>query len=158
MQPKISNYSPSPWAKRITNPRCANCGGWGHPASYRGCPFAKAMQKERLQSIKGRNQKKSGPGDSFPSLPDKNKPNKKNSNKSNPSLSDRNIIKPSVTFANAVASNDPLQSGNKYQEELISQLLMTIESLRKQIEEMSKRQEKYEAALLGQAINRNSRN
>lgn len=146
-----------PWAKRIVNPRCVNCGGWGHPASYRGCPFAKTMQKERLQSIKGRNQKKLGPGDYFPALPDKNKSNKNNF-KSHSSPSNRNIIKPGVSFANAMtASSDTLQSGNKHQEELISQLLMTIESLRKQLEEMSKRQEKYEAALLGQVINKTSR-
>lgn len=129
-----------PWAKRIINPKCANCGVTGHPASYRGCPFAKAMQKDREKSIKMRKGKIDG--SNFPNFPDK--PNKKKKGGKNPP----SAIKQGVSFADAVSGPKP----SNQQEELISQLLMTIESLRKQLEEMSKRQEKYEQALMSRVL------
>lgn len=108
------------------------------------------MQKDRLKALKGKNLQKSSIRGNFPALPEK--PNQKNvntQNNKNSKLSNHNKIKPNVTFAEATS---PSSSGDNHQTELISQLLLTIDSLRKQLEEMSKRQEKYEQALLGRVV------
>ena len=147
------------WPKRVINPKCVNCGAWGHPASYRGCPFAKAMQQERSQALKKNGPKKSGPGDkkngpkksgpggNFPPLPKKPALKYKSQAASNatPVKNARAALQPGVTFADAA-------NGANQKDDLISQLLATIESLRKQLDEMSKRQEKYEQLILGRLI------
>lgn len=37
------------------NLKCANCGNAGHPASYRGCPYLKAIAISKKASIASRN-------------------------------------------------------------------------------------------------------
>lgn len=138
--------SDCPFFKRIINPKCVNCGAVGHPASYRGCPFAKEMQSERKNVI---NKKKGGKpfiSGRFPDLPSSKNKNAEIGNNDNTNKQGQNKGRPSVSFVGAsyakVLSPDKSDSNT---DELISQLLKTIESQRKQIEEMNKRMARFES-------------
>lgn len=121
---------------RITNPKCINCGTVGHPASYRGCPFAKDFQIARKKQLKAKNAKNSPPDpNTFPNL-GKNK----NKNAGN-SVPPKKLNK---TFAQAAASN----SNPTTQDEsaiLIKVLLQTIESLNSQLRILTEKVSKLES-------------
>ena len=118
---------------RISNPKCVNCGAIGHPASYRGCPFAKDFQVARKKQLQA---KKSPPDPkSFPTL-GKNKtvkfvPPKKLEKSFAQALSD-NISKPSAGGDNSAA--------------LISTLLQTIENLNTQLRILTEKVSKLETS------------
>ena len=90
---------------------------------------------------KGQNSKKSTENKKkFPELRGTSK-NSSNTKKDS-AMQGRNSTKPGVSFAEAV-------SNSSQNDEVIRQLLATIESLRHQIDEMNKRQDCHEMASLG---------
>lgn len=134
------------FAKRIINPKCANCGVIGHPASYRGCPFAKEMQADRNNLLI---KKKKGDtvinSEKFPPLPMKGKGKNKTIAKRTENFAGFHTGQMAQPQKN-VSYAEKVSGGNKEPDnEVIKQLLKTIESQRKQIEEMSKRMARFES-------------
>lgn len=119
-----------PFPGRIQNPKCVNCGATGHPASYRGCPFAKEFQLARKNQLKA---KESPPqtGKNFPKLNKKDTPT---ANKPKPL---------EKSFAQAVSDNRVSDSSN--QTDIINTLLKTIESLNTQIQLLNEKISRLEA-------------
>nr|XP_018906148.1 PREDICTED: nucleic-acid-binding protein from mobile element jockey-like isoform X1 [Bemisia tabaci] len=114
---------------RISNPKCVNCGTIGHPASYRGCPFAKDFQIARKHLLK-------------------NKKNPENNEKNFPQLGIKTIkaSKPKPldkSFAQAVTGNKNNESSS--QADIISTLLKTIEALNVQIQLLNEKIGRLEA-------------
>lgn len=111
----------------IDQPKCANCGCLGHPASYRGCPLAKEFQNDRKKQLKNKNQK--------------NKPLQGNNNsKTHPAKSPGN----GKSFAQAVKGNKDSETSESA--EVIKALLKTIEKLNEQISLLNKRLNKLESS------------
>lgn len=138
--------SECPFAKRIINPKCVNCGVVGHPASYRGCPFAKEMQLERRNAVQLKHGGKPYVSGRFPALlSNKNiVMNDKFGNTANDKTKQGlNKERQHVSYAGALVGDK-----TNSQEVIIKQLLITIESQRKQIDEMNKRMAKFESLFL----------
>lgn len=122
-----------PFAKRILNPRCANCGTIGHPANYRGCPFAKEMQAERINAIKKKIKENPKISGNFPRLPTKGK-GKNQETKVSTQQQGR-------SYAQTVI-NEPKASPS--QDDVTKQFLKTIESQRVMIEKLNERLARFE--------------
>lgn len=119
-----------PFDKRIINPKCVNCGKTGHPASYRGCDFAKLMQQERDKELSEKKNKIFG---------NKKIPVKKNI------FNEKTQVSPSIinqttsgSYANAVKGNS--NSSN----DLIATLLATINAQQEQLKILTEKLSSFE--------------
>lgn len=123
-----------PFKGRILNPKCVNCGAIGHPASYRGCPFAKEFQVARKKQLQA---KKNSPDQkSFPKL------GKNITTHAPPKKLDR-------TFAQALSgntANPATQGAGDSSAALIGVLLQTIETLNAQLRVLTEKVSKLEAS------------
>lgn len=130
-----------PWPKRVINPKCVNCGATGHPANYRGCPVAKEAQLERKNAIASRKTGKPQVNGRFTKNNKQQFPklNSKQGKQSETTAASR--INPNISFADAL-------SGVNQSTDIISQLLSTIESQRKQNEGLTSRLARLESLLV----------
>lgn len=141
-----------PCAKRIINPKCANCMTTGHPANYRGCPFAKEMQAERTSLIKKKKENSPPVSGKFPQLPVKGKGKNK---KSQPSAGNQDKTgthsSNAASYASRLINGDTNSSSNSANNEIIAQLLKTIESQRDMIEKLNERLARFESIFFNEA-------
>lgn len=129
--------------KRIINPRCANCGAIGHPASYRGCPFAKEFALARKQALKKGKSKENPPKKgSPPPLNDKNSTKAKQPKKLVKSFSE-------VLSGEQAQAQKPAKTVSYENSDLINTLLQTIAAQSEQLRLLTERLIRLETQLSG---------
>lgn len=132
------------FAKKIINPKCINCGAIGHPASYRGCPFAKEFSLARKQALKKRGKETPLVKGSFPPLKSKNSTIAKPPKKLDKSFTE------ALTGEKPKKSGKPISSDNS---DLINILVQTIAAQSEQLKVLTEKLTRLEAQLSATSSN-----
>lgn len=125
-----------PTPGRIQNPKCVNCGTIGHPASYRGCPFAKEIQAARKKQLKAKKSPPQNDGKNFPNL---------GKDKLRPASKPKPLDKSFSQALSGNSSNNSASPGLTGNADLINALLATIQSLNEQIKLLNEKVSRLES-------------